>query len=195
MIDKLSQCDEAMKSRLKGLMLPDAFGTLNEVPVLYIVPEKELVVEQKPAIAFYRAGVYPDNNRWTNDLFYDNLQFNEVGDLVQLDERNAPDPYNVYYGIRLFYEFQEDGVELNNHIMKVLRRGSYLTIGANNYDVFFVSYKNPDVTYRDFGEIKESEDRTFVEQYLFRLETELDNSERITKKTSLELIVTTETKP
>jgi hypothetical protein len=194
MIDRLSQCDEALLNKLKGLMLPNELGVITEVPVLYIDPEKELQLETKPAIVIYRAGVYPDNNRWTNDLFYDNLQYAENGDLVQVDERDAPDPYNVYYGIRLFYEYQEDGVELNNHIMKILRRGAYLNIGEYKYDMFFVSYRNPDVTYRDFGEIKENEQRTFVEQYLYRVETELDNATRITKRTSLELVVNTETK-
>ena len=193
MIDRLSQVDEAIINKLKGLKVLDSSGEPTEVPVMYIVPEKELVVDKKPSIAIYRAGVYPDNNRWTNDLFYDNFQHSN-GNLVQVDERDAPDPYNVYYGIRLFYEYQEDGVELNNHIMKVLRRGAYLNIGDHKYDIFFVSYKNPDVTYRDFGEIKGNDDRLFVEQYLFRVETELDNAERTTKKTSIELIVNTSTK-
>jgi hypothetical protein len=187
------QCDLAFINKLKGLKIANEYDELIEVPVLYITPEKEAKIETLPAIAIYRAGVFQNDVRWTNDKFYDNYQFNVDGDPIKVDERDAPDPFDIYYGIRVLYEYHEDGIILNNHIMKSFRRGSYLTIGTHNYDILYVSYRNPDNTYRDFGEIKQNEKRKFVEQYVFKVEIELDNAVRTTLNTSLETIITTHT--
>ena len=188
MITDFSQCDEALINKLKGLIIEG-----EEVPVLYINPEKEFVTSKHPSIAVYRSGVYPDNYRWTNDRFYDNLAFNEDGTPL-VDEREAPVPYNLYYGIRIYYKYQEDGAKLSTYINSVLKRGAYIEIGGDKYDILFVSYKNPNATYKNFGEQREKEDREFVEQYLYRLEIELDISQRTTKKLSEELIINTDTK-
>lgn len=189
MITDFSQCDEALINKLKGLIIEG-----EEVPVLYINPEKEFVISKHPSIVIYRAGVYPDNYRWTNDKFYDNLTFSEDGTPLSVDEREAPIPYNLYYGIRIYYKYQEDGARLNTHINSVLKRGAYVEIGGDYYDIVFVSYRNPNATYKEFGEQKEKEDREFVEQYLYRLEIELDISQRTTKKLSKELIINTDIK-
>lgn len=188
MITEFSQCDEALISKLRGLVIDG-----EEVTVLYINPEKEFVTSKYPAIAVYRSGVYPDNRRWTNDKFYDNEVRNEDG-IISLDERDAPIPYNLYYGIRIYYKYQEDGAKLSTYINSVLKRGAYIEIVGDKYDILFVSYKNPNATYKDFGEQRENEDREFVEQYLYRLEIELDIAQRTTKKLSEELIINTETK-
>ena len=189
MITDFSQCDEALINKLKGLIIEG-----EEVPVLYINPEKEFVTSKHPSIAVYRSGVYPDNYRWTNDRFYDNLVFNKYGTPLSVDEREAPVPYNLYYGIRIYYKYQEDGAKLSTYINSVLKRGAYIEIGGDKYDILFVSYKNPNATYKNFGEQREKEDREFVEQYLYRLEIELDISQRTTKKLSEELIINTDTK-
>jgi len=189
MITDFSQCDEALINKLKGLIIEG-----EEVPVLYINPEKEFVISKLPSIAVYRSGVYPDNFRWTNDRFYDNLTFNEDGKPISVDEREAPIPYNLYYGIRVYYKYQEDGAKLSTYINSVLKRGAFLEVGGDQYDIVFVSYKNPNATYKDFGEQKEKEDREFVEQYLYRLEIELDIAQRTTKKLSEWLIINTNTK-
>ena len=189
MITDFSQCDEALINKLKGLIIEG-----EEVPVLYINPETESVTSKHPSIAVYRSGVYPDNYRWTNDIFYDNLTYNEGGLPTTVDEREAPVPYNLYYGIRIYYKYQEDGAKLSTYINSVLKRGAYIEIGGDKYDILFVSYKNPNATYKNFGEQREKEDREFVEQYLYRLEIELDISQRTTKKLSEELIINTDTK-
>ena len=190
MITDFSQCDEALINKLKGLIIEG-----EEVPVLYINPEKEFVISKHPSIVIYRAGVYPDNYRWTNDKFYDNLAFNEDGTPLSVDEREAPIPYNLYYGIRIYYKYQEDGAKLSTYINSVLKIGAYVEIGGDYYDIVFVSYRNPNATYKEFGEQKEKEDREFVEQYLYRLEIELDIAQRTTKKLSTsELIINTNTK-
>ena len=189
MITDFSQCDEALINKLKGLIIEE-----EEVPVLYVNPEKEFVISKYPSIVIYRAGVYPDNYRWTNDRFYDNLTFSEDGTPLSVDEREAPIPYNLYYGIRIYYKYQEDGAKLSTYINSVLKRGAFVEIGGDKYDIVFVSYKNPNATYKDFGEQREKDDREFVEQYLYRLEIELDISQRTTKKLSKELIINTDIK-
>ena len=180
---------EALINKLKGLVIEG-----EEVPVLYINPEKEFVTSKHPSIAVYRSGVYPDNFRWTNDRFYDNITFNEDGIPTSIDEREAPIPYNLYYGIRVYYKYQEDGARLSTYINSVLKRGASIEVGGDQYDIVFVSYKNPNATYKEFGEQRENEDREFVEQYLYRLEIELDIAQRTTKKLSEELIINTDTK-
>lgn len=184
MVTDFSQCDEALINKLKGLIIEG-----EEVPVLYINPEKEFVISKYPSIVIYRSGVYPDNYRWTNDKFYDNLTFSEDGTPLSVDEREAPIPYNLYYGIRIYYKYQEDGARLSTYINSVLKRGAFVEIGGDKYDIVFVSYKNPNATYKDFGEQREKDDREFVEQYLYRLEIELDIAQRTTKKLSKELIM------
>jgi len=189
MITDFSQCDEALINKLKGLIIEG-----EEVPVLYISPEKEFVISKYPSIVIYRSGVYPDNYRWTNDKFYDNLTFSEDGTPLSVDEREAPIPYNLYYGIRIYYKYQEDGARLSTYINSVLKRGAFVEIGGDKYDIVFVSYKNPNATYKDFGEQREKDDREFVEQYLYRLEMELDISQRTTKRLSEWLIINVDTK-
>ena len=189
MITDFSQCDEALINKLKGLIIEG-----EEVPVLYISPEKEFVISKYPSIVIYRSGVYPDNYRWTNDKFYDNLTFSEDGTPLSVDEREAPIPYNLYYGIRIYYKYQEDGARLSTYINSVLKRGAFVEIGGDKYDILFVSYRNPNATYKDFGEQREKDDREFVEQYLCRLEIELDISQRTTKRLSEGLIINVDTK-
>ncbi len=183
MITDFSQCDEALINKLKGLIIEG-----EEVPVLYISPEKEFVISKYPSIVIYRSGVYPDNYRWTNDKFYDNITYIVDGIPISIDEREAPIPYNLYYGIRIYYKYQEDGARLSTYINSVLKRGAFVEIGGDYYDIVFVSYRNPNATYKEFGEQKEKEDREFVEQYLYKLEIELDIAPRVTKPVSQQVI-------
>lgn len=180
MITDFRQVDKAILEKLKGLQVIDEYGKLIDVDVIYINPEVEFKVSKYPAFIVYRQGIFPDNYRWTNDKFYDNPVYDETGALIHVDEREAPDPYNVYYGIRLYYEYQKDGVKLNQHIMSKLRRGAFLDIEGSQYDVFFVSYRNPEATYRTYGELQKKEQREFYEQYLYKVEIELDNATRDT---------------
>lgn len=188
MIEDFRKVDNAILQKLKGLQVLNEYGELTDVDVIYINPEVEFKVSKYPAFIVYRQGIYPDNYRWTNDKFYDNPQYDETGNLVKVDEREAPDPYNIYYGIRLYYEFQKDGVKLNQHIMSKLRRGSYLDIDGSQYDVFFVSYRNPEATYRTYGQLQQKNQREFYEQYLYKVEIELDNATRETVPISLGLV-------
>lgn len=194
-ITDITQCDTALIEKLSGLKVDDGQGNMIDVPVVYIDPEVEFVASVLPTIAVYRAGIYPDPYRWTNDKFYDNPVYDENGELVSVNEREAPDPYTIYYGIRIFYEYQIDGALVNKHLLTKLRRGAYLSIGGDLYDVLFVSYKNPEATYRTFGELKENEQREFYEQFLYKVQIELDNATRAEVKVSKDLVTQVTTIP
>jgi len=208
MITDFRQVDEAMKSKLEGCKLIRN-GIEFTVPVVYIDPEKEfrkvipgedlsnceldennqVIFNQgdyyaytQPTIAFYRAGIFPDNERWDNNTLYDNPEYDNTNSLIGMTGRRAPDPYLIYYGIIFYYDFQQEGVLINRHIINSLRRGAFLTIEGDSYDVFFLSYRNPNTTYKDFGDMQEKEVRLFSEQYLFKVEGELDLGVRKPKK-------------
>lgn len=169
MIDELRQVDLAFRERLKGLKIDD-----EEVSVFYITPEGEFAIEKYPAIVVFRSGAYPANDRWYNDVIRYDWQYFDNGNPKSVMEKPNPTPYNVYYSIRLYYKFQEDGAKLNTHVANVFRRGTYIVIGQDKYDVELVSYKNPNATYREFGEVKQNEVRTFVDQYLLKVEINLE---------------------
>lgn len=172
MITSVEQVDTALAGKLVGLVIDDV-----TIPVLFINPEGEFQAETYPSIVIYRSGIYPDNNRWTNDKFYDDIVELVSGEITAA-VRDAPVPYLVYYGVRLYYDYQQDGVALNNHLLKILKRGQFLTVLGDNYDIEFVSYKNPSATYREFGIVKGNEKVEFIDQYLFRIPIDIDDSTR-----------------
>jgi|SRR3712207_3521581 len=176
MINDLRQVDKAFKDKLEGLKIED-----KEVPVLYINPEGELKVEEYPAIVIFRSGAYPDNNRWYNDTIKYDWEYYSNGAPKSVKEKPNPLPYNIYYSVRLYYQYQSDGVVMNTHMMRVLDRVAYLPIEGDKYDVQFVSYKNPNATYREFGTVKENKEREFIDQYLYKVEINLETGESTDK--------------
>lgn len=176
-VHTIEQYDKAMLDKLQGLVIDG-----EEIPVIYISPEQEERDSKLPCITVHRAGAYPDQYRWQNEVVYDNEIYDEEGKLVQLDERERPHPYSIYYGVRANYQYQEDGMIMNTHIHKCIPRGSTVTIDGYVFDMEFVSYKNPSATYRDFGESKAKDRREFSEQYLYKIQGALDFSMRETKK-------------
>lgn len=181
MITDIRQIDQAIKEQLLGLTVKDANNRDILVPVVYLNPEKEFKTETYPCIVFFRLGIFPDNTRWLNTNFYDNATFNpNTDELISVDEREAPLPFAVTYGIRLYYKYISDGTNLNTYILTKMGRRAYLTIGGSKYDIEFVSYKNPSATYREFGTIKANDPREFVDQYLYTIPIELDSASRKT---------------
>ena len=184
-MNSVEQYDIAIIDKLRGLMIDG-----EEVPVLYISPDKELRDSKLPCITVHRAGVYPDQYRWQNELYYDNEVYDEQGNLVTVDVRERPYPYSLYYGVRINYEHQEDGMYMTQHIHKALRRGSYVVIDGYLFDIDFVSYKNPSATYKGFGEAKIRDRREFTEQYLYKIQGALDFNDRETKQVVTEGVAT-----
>lgn len=169
MITELRQCESALLSYLSGFIIDE-----EEVNATIIAPEGEVEIEHYPAIVIYRTGAYPDYSRHTNEPFYSDAQYNDEGILLSVNKREAPTPYNLYYGIRVYYEFQQDGIRIIDFILKKFKRGAQIPIEGIKYNTSIVSYKNPNATYRQFGEQKKNEKRRFVEQYLIKLEIEFD---------------------
>lgn len=176
MITDLRQVDQAFKDKLEGLKIGDKV-----VPVIYINPEGEFKLEEYPAIVVFRSGAYPDDERWYNDVIRYDYEYWANGAPKSSKEKPNPLPYNIYYSVRLYYDYQGDGVQLNTHMMRTLHRGSYLPIGDDKYDVLFVSYKNPNATYREFGVVKENKDREFIDQYLYKVEINLETGIEVDK--------------
>lgn len=169
MITTLRQVDEAFQKKISGCKIGD-----KEVPVYYIDPEGEFTPEVYPAMAVFRSGAYQDFNRYSNDTFEFDVVLNSEGNKQSSKRSPNPEPYNVYYSIRLYYNYQSDGTDMNTFVMRTLNRTAYLPIDGDKYDVGFVSYKNPNATYREFGVIKENKEREFIDQYLFKVEMNLD---------------------
>lgn len=179
MIKSLQQCDEAIINKFTGLKLLDVKGRKREVPVVFISPQKEFnpkdIQEKLPCIVIFRNGVYPDIYGWRydNSTYVIDVQYDEKGNPIKGKEVKATEPYNIYYGIRIFYQFVEDGADLNFFITQKTRRGSYVVIDEQGYDLEFLSYKNPEGTYRTFGEVKEKEIKSYSDQYLLKLLADL----------------------
>lgn len=185
-MQSIEQYDKAIMDKLRGLTIDGI-----EVPVLYISPDKEFRDSKLPCFTVNRSGVYPDMYRWQNEYYYDNEQYDEEDNLITVDVRERPHPYSFYYGIRVNYEFQEDGMLMTQHLQRTIRRGASIVIDGYSFDIEFVSYKNPSATYKDFGEIKSKERREFTEQYLFKIQGALDFIERETVQVVTDGVETT----
>lgn len=179
MIKSLQVCDEAIVNNFKGLKLLDGSGKEREVPVVFISPQKEFKLQEinsmLPCIVVFRNGVYPDVYGWRYDssTYIIDVEYNEQGLPIRGKEVKSTEPYNIYYGIRIYYEYLEDGADMNFFVTKRTRRGSYVMIDGEGFDLEFLSYKNPEGTYRTFGEVQEKEIKTYQDQYLFKLKADL----------------------
>ena len=179
MIKSLQVCDEAIVNNFKGLKLLDGSGKEREVPVVFISPQKEFKLQEinsmLPCIVVFRNGVYPDVYGWRYDssTYIIDVEYNEQGLPIRGKEVKSTEPYNIYYGIRIYYEYLEDGADMNFFVTKRTRRGSYVVIDGEGFDLEFLSYKNPEGTYRTFGEVQEKEIKTYQDQYLFKLKADL----------------------
>lgn len=170
-VKSLVEVDEAFYNKLIGCNIDG-----KEVPVVFISPTSEIQHEEIPSIVIYRNGVYPDmySYRWDFSPIYTNIDINNL----VATRKDSPMPYLVYYVIRVYYEYQEDGAKLNYFVTNKLRRGSYLTINGFDYDIEFVSYSNPGAGYKNFGEFDPQDKKLFYDQYLFKVSVDLDLSEQ-----------------
>lgn len=165
-VTSLMEVDEALINKLSGFKLGDY-----EVPVLFVNPTPEFQFEVFPSIVIFRNGVYPDiySWRWGYGYMYELDLENKAG-----TKREFPLPYLVYYSLRVYYQYQEDGAILNTYLNTKLHRGSYITINDENYDIFFVSYSNPNAGYKNYGEFEKDGRQLLFDQYLFKVSIDLD---------------------
>lgn len=169
----MKDCDKAFMDRVRGCYVDDEDGNIVKVPVLYISPDEELKLERLPAFVVMRTGAYPDVSRWTNNVYYSDPSYNGNGEVVDVVKQDSPEPYALYYTIRLYYEYPQDGANMSLHILNRFKRGAYLEIDKVPYDLSYVSYRNPQTSYKEFGEFKDKELKQFVEQYQYRLDIDL----------------------
>lgn len=185
MIREIEQCDRAIVEHFKGLKLEDEDGNLREVPVVFVSPQKEfsdkddyfeIVKDMLPCYVVFRNGIYPDVYGWRydNSTYYEDVVYDEkTGQPISGYEVKATEPYNIYYGLRAYYKYHEDGAKMNFFITVKSKRGAYVIIDEEGYDFDFLSYKNPEGTYRTFGEVKEKELKYYTDQYLYKLGADL----------------------
>lgn len=173
MITSLKDCDKGFMDRVKGCMIEDEDGNLVQVPVLYMNPDEEETIEDYPAFVVMRMGAYPDTSRWTNNISYTDPTYNNQGELVDVAKHEAPQPFAIYYSVRMYYQYPQDGAVMSLYIMQRFHRGAYLEIDKVPYDLSYVSYRNPQTSYKEFGETKDKEINQYLEQYQFRLDVDL----------------------
>lgn len=182
MITSLRQIDGAFKKHLEGLTITNAEGEEVLVPVHYINPEGEFQCEHYPAIVIFRSGAYPDQSRYSNNTYTISEDTSESGRLRSRKVIKNPEPYQIFYSVRLYYNYQSDGEAMNTFMMKQFKIGAYLEIEGGKYDTYLISYKNPNSTYREFGIIDEKKGREFIDQYLYRVDINLYDGEVIDEK-------------
>lgn len=183
MIKTVEQCDEAVVKHFKGLKIEDEEGNDREVPVVFISPQKqysedipdeyyEAVKDRLPCLVVFRDGIYPDVLGWRydNSTYYEDVIYDEkTGKPISGVEVKATEPYNIYYGVRAYYKYQSDGAKMNFFLTRKSKRGAYVIIDEEGYDFDFISYRNPEITYKTFGRMKEKNVRYHIDQYLYKL--------------------------
>jgi len=188
----LSLLDTAIMERLSKCIIDNKF-----VPVTYINPEEEFMIEEFPSIVFYRTEITRGYGRLiSNYKLRDNFVYSSEGNLIQMDLRDAPLAIDVIYIIRLYYQYQEDGMLLNNFILKTFPPPPipcYITVDGEDYDFFFESHSIPKSLDDKFGKFegaafnKKKMEREFCEQYIYWCAVDLDLFDRKSVKTVQEI--------
>lgn len=177
-VKDFEELDIAMKLHLSGLVIDG-----KEIEPLYYSPDVDLVTVSKPALIFYRSQPFRDNSRSKTGEIRDNYVYDISNNLIQMDIREAPEPWSITYMVRTMYSYQVDGVKLNSFLFKKFPRGGCLTVGNINYGIEFTSSKLSGAQYKDFGRTEEGK-REFSETYNYKLDFLLDMYERRTVKVS-----------
>jgi hypothetical protein len=187
-IHTLDELDRAMKDKLRGMIIEG-----KEIVPKFYSPDVDFIDAETPAIIFYRSAENPDATRYTEDKVRDNAVYDDAGNLLQYDVREAPEPWSITYNIRIISEFKSDLPKMARHIkLKFPQRFSYITVKGVDYDVDFLSHSLPGANYKDFGKTEKGK-KEFAEQYLVRVNILMDMSERKTAKLVQEVVVNADT--
>ena len=164
-ITSLEELDTALVERFMGIMIDG-----KEVPVYYYTPDIDLVKVEAPAIVIYRTNPFLDTSRITNDEYF--FDTTETG----VTKREHPEPWSALYSVKTLYEYQLDGIALNDKILRLFRRGGYLTVKNVDYHVEMTSAGLWGSQYKDFGRVEDGQ-RKFQETYSYRIDFMLEVSE------------------
>ena len=198
-LDNITSLDEALMEKLEAIAFIGE-STPTPIPVVYIHPEEEFVIETFPSIVLYRIAQVRDGQRITLSKFRDNYVYDNNGKLTTLDERESPLPINFLYTIRLYYEYNTDGAEMNLLMLKYfppLPKPCYVTIDSIDYDLVQISHSllqsggEKDFSTIKFKEVDER--RIFFFLYMYFCEASLDIFAAETKKTVKEIIIASQT--
>lgn len=193
-IKSLEEVDTAMYYAFKGIMIEDGTGIPKEVELTYYTPDVDLVKVDPPAMVIFRTTPFLDLARLDNNATYiDNPTLNEEGDVISRDVREAPEPWSILYSVKTLYNYQQDGVVMNDVLLRKFRRGGFITIKGVNYTVDQISSGLWGTQYKDFGKIEDG-DREFQETYVFRVDIYLEVDTARTIKTVQEIGVRNITK-
>lgn len=179
------ELDGGFQQKLSGCVVD---GTT--VPVSYMTPDVDFKPKTFPEIIFYRDDEYFDGRRWVNEPIIDNEQLNIEGNLVSIDKRRAPEPWNVLYVVVVYFKFQEDGAEISKFIRKKFARPASIMVGERQYDCINLPKSPQGAGYKDFGTVEKGK-REFADKYLFRVETILDIHDRETVKVVQDVVLNT----
>lgn len=168
-INSFEEVDTAMFDIISGFTVGG-----QPVEVTYYTPDVDLVKVDPPALVIYRTMPYRDLSRWSNEEdFYDNPVLNEEGNPVEVDSRKHPEPWSIMYTVKTVYEYQSDGVTLNDNILRLFPRGSYITINNVDYPVEQTTAGLWGSQYKDFGRVEDGK-RKFQETYTFKVDVYLE---------------------
>jgi hypothetical protein len=161
-IQSFEEVDTAMFDRLSSCIIDG-----KSVETTYYSPDVDLEELDTPSIVLYRTSPFRDLARWKNETIRDNYKYDVEGNLVSLDKRKFPEPWNVLYTVKTLYEYQTDGVALNDYILRAFSRGDFITINDINYDVDLTSSGLWGGQYKDFGRTQDGIARRFQETFAF----------------------------
>ncbi|AEZ50542.1 hypothetical protein F400_gp095 [Bacillus phage BCD7] len=178
------ELDLAFMQKLTGLIING-----EEVPVHYFNPDLDVEEKVLPKIVFFRDTPFPDYSRLLTDDVEDNHVFDAEGKLIAVDRRQAPEPWSVMYNIRLYYEFQQDGVKILQHIRRRLPlRRAELLVKGQLYPVEYQGARVWGAQYKDFGETKEGK-REFNDSLIYKVDFQLDVYDRVTHSITHDIIL------
>ena len=185
-IHTFEEVDEAFAEKFSHIKVDG-----KPVKVVYATPDVDLFSNvELPAIAFYRNPPYRDVDRWNNHHeFIDSPVYDENGRLIGVSKREFPEPWSVNYRVRVAYDLQEHGVQLNNQIFRAVKRDDFITVKGYNYWIDLTrarTFGEGGFDSRMFGQIRDGR-RRFQESYDYRVDLWLEIDERRKYKTVLEV--------
>ena len=185
-IQSFHEVDEAFAKKFSHITVDG-----KPVKIFYATPDVDLSEKvELPAIAFYRNPPYRDVDRWNNHHeFLDSPVYNDDGNLIGIGKREFPEPWSVTYKLRTAYDLQEHGVQLNNQLLRAVKRDDYIRIKDYNYWIDLVrarTFGEGGFDSRIFGRIEDGR-RRFQDSFDYRVDIWLEIDERKIVSTAQEI--------
>lgn len=182
-IKSFEEVDIAFAKRFSGIMIDG-----KEVNVVYYSPDVDLnELTELPTIAIYRKQPFRDVSRWNNHHEYlDSPVYDENNRLISISKREFPEPWAVLYGLRVVYDMQIDGAELNNQVLRRVRRDDIIRIKGYPYLIEMEKAGMWGSQYKNFGQIEDGR-RRFNERFDYRLDIWMEVDDRRSVNTVQEI--------